>query len=205
MVFDSDLVLESVAGPGARTWRYAERNVTPGWALADMMPSDVLSILQPHYEAALRGHAGTLEYHSVRTGLDFTIQAVPMAEPDGHIGHVLVMISDVTTRRAHEEALRVADQRYRTAFESAPVGMAQINLDGRFEDVNAALCALVGRSADELCTMRYEAIVHPDARPRIGVYRSQANAQETSSCRFPARPLCALFVSLVKLCQLSIS
>ena len=106
MIFDSELVLESVAGPGARTWRYAERNINPGWLLADMMPADVLSVLQPHYEAALAGQAGTLEYHSHRTGLDFTIQAVPMADTDGGISHVLVMVSDVTARRAHDEALR---------------------------------------------------------------------------------------------------
>ena len=57
MVFDSQLVLESVSGPGARTWRYAERNVTPGWRLADMMPTDVLAILEPHYKAALAENA----------------------------------------------------------------------------------------------------------------------------------------------------
>jgi diguanylate cyclase (GGDEF)-like protein/PAS domain S-box-containing protein len=167
MIFDSDLVLESVSGPGARTWRYEERNVTPGWRLADMMPDDVLVILQPHYEAALAGRAGTLEYYSVRTGLDFTIQAVPMAEPDGHIGHVLVMISDVTARRADEKALHLADQRYRTAFDAAPVGMAQIDLSGYFETVNSALCDLVGRTSEQLCAMRYESIVHPDAHARI--------------------------------------
>jgi diguanylate cyclase (GGDEF)-like protein/PAS domain S-box-containing protein len=167
MVFDSQLVLESVSGPGARTWRYAERNISPGGRLADMMSADMVAILKPHYEAALAGRSGTLEYHSARTGLDFTIQAVPMADADGRVEHVLVMVSDVTTRRAHDEALRLADQRYRTAFEAAPVGMAQFDLSGYFEDVNSALCELVGYTSEQLCSMRYESIVHPDAHQRI--------------------------------------
>ena len=166
-MFDSDLVLESVAGPGARNWRYSERNVIAGWRLSEMMPPDVLAVLQPHYQAALDGHAGTLEYHSNRTGLDFTIDAAPMADASGDISHVLVMISDVTGRRADEEKLRVADQHYRTAFDAAPVGMAHINLNGYFEIVNHALCELVGRTPEQLCAMRYESIVHPDAHARI--------------------------------------
>ena len=45
--------------------------------------------------------------------------------------------------------------------------MAQIDLSGHFEHVNKALCELVGYTAEELCVMRYESIVHPDAHARI--------------------------------------
>jgi diguanylate cyclase (GGDEF)-like protein/PAS domain S-box-containing protein len=167
MIFDAYLILEMVAGPGARKWRYAERNITPGWRLDEMMPPDVLEILEPHYRAALRGAAGPLEYHSVRTGLDFKIDARPMTDADGRVRHILVTVTDVTTERAAGAALRFAEQRYRTAFEAAPVGMAQVNLTGHFEAVNRALCELVGYTSEELCGMRYESIIHPDAHARI--------------------------------------
>jgi diguanylate cyclase (GGDEF)-like protein/PAS domain S-box-containing protein len=167
MIFDSHLMLEMVAGPGARKWRYAERNVTPGWRLHEMMPPDVLAILEPHYRSALDGPAASLEYRSVRTGLDFKIDAIPMADADGKVRHILVKVTDVTTERAAADTLRFAEQRYRTAFEAAPVGMAQVNLSGHFESVNRALCELVGYTSDELCGMRYESIVHPDAHTRI--------------------------------------
>ena len=45
--------------------------------------------------------------------------------------------------------------------------MAQVSLSGHFEDVNSALCELVGYTSDQLCTMRYESIVHPDAHTRV--------------------------------------
>jgi diguanylate cyclase (GGDEF)-like protein/PAS domain S-box-containing protein len=167
LIFDSHLILEVVAGPGARKWRYAERNITPGWRLDEIMPPDVLAILQPLYQSALNGPPGTVDYHSERTGLDFKIDAIPMADADGRVRHILVTVTDVTADRAVEVALRLAEQRYRTAFEAAPVGMAQVNLTGHFEAVNRALCTLVGYTSDELCGMRYESIVHPDAHARI--------------------------------------
>jgi diguanylate cyclase (GGDEF)-like protein/PAS domain S-box-containing protein len=167
LIYDSHLVLEMVAGPGARKWRYAERNITPGWRLDEVTPPDVLAVLEPHYQSALDGVAGTLDFHSVRAGLDFKIDAIPMADAEGRVRHILVKVTDVTTERAAEEALRFAEQRYRTAFEAAPVGMAQVNLTGHFESVNRALCELVGYTAEELCGMRYESIVHPDAHARI--------------------------------------
>ncbi len=55
---------------------------------------------------------------------------------------------DVSERAAAEEALREsveriaqAEQRFRTAFEAAPIGMALSDLDGRFLQVNDALFA----------------------------------------------------------------
>jgi diguanylate cyclase (GGDEF)-like protein/PAS domain S-box-containing protein len=39
---------------------------------------------------------------------------------------------------------RDATQRFRSSFDSAPIGMAIVSLDGRFIDVNGALCEIVG-------------------------------------------------------------
>ena len=39
---------------------------------------------------------------------------------------------------------REAVQRFRSSFDSAPIGMAIVSLKGRFIDVNSALCELVG-------------------------------------------------------------
>ena len=67
-----------------------------------------------------------------------------MTDDDGRIGHALVMVSDVTERKAADHALRIAEQQYRTAFDSAPVGMAQLALTGEFQAVNHALCEMIG-------------------------------------------------------------
>jgi diguanylate cyclase (GGDEF)-like protein/PAS domain S-box-containing protein len=51
---------------------------------------------------------------------------------------------------------------YQLAFEDSAIGMAIEDVDGRYLQVNPALCAMVGYSAEQLLTMRYQDICHPD-------------------------------------------
>ena len=50
------------------------------------------------------------------------------------------------------------------AFDAMPIGMALFNTDGEYVRVNGALCALLGRGADELIGMRDQELTHPDDR-----------------------------------------
>ncbi|MBN8644547.1 MAG: PAS domain S-box protein [Planctomycetes bacterium] len=59
-------------------------------------------------------------------------------------------------------ALRVSVDRFRAIFEQAAVGVAQIDTDGRWMDVNARLCSFVGYSRKELLATTSQAITHPD-------------------------------------------
>lgn len=55
-----------------------------------------------------------------------------------------------------------ADARFRSAFRFAAIGMALVAPEGRFLEVNDALCALVGYTAEELCERTFQEITHPD-------------------------------------------
>jgi len=70
--------------------------------------------------------------------------------------------TDLTERRRAEHTLREAQERFRSAFEQAPIGMALLSLDGRFERVNDALCAIVGYSHEQLAGLSSDSITHPD-------------------------------------------
>jgi PAS domain S-box-containing protein len=61
-----------------------------------------------------------------------------------------------------EEALAQSEQRFRTAFDAAPIGMALTDAEGRFLSVNEALCAMHGYSSDELLKMRWQEVTHAD-------------------------------------------
>jgi PAS domain S-box-containing protein len=53
---------------------------------------------------------------------------------------------------------------FRTIFENAAVGIARVAPDGRFLDVNQRLCQIVGYTREELLTMTFARITHPDDR-----------------------------------------
>jgi PAS domain S-box-containing protein len=61
-------------------------------------------------------------------------------------------------------ALEESEQRFRTAFDNAPSGMAVISPEGRLLQVNGALVEMLGRSHAELEGSRWESILHPEER-----------------------------------------
>jgi len=65
---------------------------------------------------------------------------------------VSLLLAAITAERQRaESALRsAAEARFRGVFEGAPTGMALMSLEGRFEQVNGALCEISGRRRDEL-------------------------------------------------------
>lgn len=79
-----------------------------------------------------------------------------LAEQAGHRGQ------DVIESRQTEDALRESQERFSSAFKDAAIGMALVGTDGRWLQVNPALCALVGYTEQELLASTFQAITHPD-------------------------------------------
>lgn len=76
--------------------------------------------------------------------------AAPIRSDDGSALGAVLVFRDVRERLAIEEQLRQSEERFRNAFDFAPVGMALVALDNRFLQVNGAICRLLGRTEAEL-------------------------------------------------------
>ncbi|MBD5655332.1 MAG: PAS domain S-box protein [Candidatus Eremiobacteraeota bacterium] len=61
-----------------------------------------------------------------------------------------------------EAALRASEERFRQVEEHAPIGLALIDLHGRFLRVNPALCRLTGYDEEALLATGIQALTHPD-------------------------------------------
>jgi PAS domain S-box-containing protein len=82
----------------------------------------------------------------------------PLGEPL----YFVAQIQDITPFKAAGAALRESEERFRRAFDHAPIGMSLVAEDGRYLQVNRALCELVGYSEEELLGSSFQAITHPD-------------------------------------------
>ena len=63
---------------------------------------------------------------------------------------------------AANEKLRESEEKFRSAFDYAAIGMALISPTGKFIKVNSALCQLLGYRADELLQKDFQAITHAE-------------------------------------------
>jgi PAS domain S-box-containing protein len=75
---------------------------------------------------------------------------------------ICTIVRDVSSRKQAEEELREAEERFRSAFGDAAIGMALVGTDGRWLQVNRSLCQLVGYPEEELLTKTFQDITHPD-------------------------------------------
>jgi PAS domain S-box-containing protein len=86
----------------------------------------------------------------------------PMRDPSGVIVGLFGAVQEITDRKRAEESLRHSERRFRQLFEHSPIGQAIVLLDGRFEAVNTALCAITGYTAEELEELTFQAITIPE-------------------------------------------
>ena len=74
---------------------------------------------------------------------------------------------EVGERAQAEKALRDSEQRLRSIFDHAPIGVMFLDPRGRIIECNPRLCELIGRSADDLRGCSVAEIVHPDEVARV--------------------------------------
>jgi len=75
---------------------------------------------------------------------------------------IICSFTDITERKRAEEALRESEERFRTAFEYAPVGVSLTRIDGSFLRVNNAFCKMLGYSKEELLQKSFYDITPPE-------------------------------------------
>jgi PAS domain S-box-containing protein len=90
---------------------------------------------------------------------------------------------------ADRRALHEAQARFRAAFEGAPIGMALCDLDGRYLEVNPALCAILGRTEDQLLGATWPEVTHPDDRPAQEAFERATEAGGRPSYQIEKRYL----------------
>lgn len=141
---------------GRRFWE-----VLPQWSPAIVpLLQHVIDTKEPLLNQEVAGV--THPFDKVRHGL---VNYFPVCLPEGEVLGVGVTSMDITDRRHMEESLRQSEERYRAIYDQVLVGIAQASLTGKLLNVNERYCEMVGRSQEELLTLRMQDITHPDDLP----------------------------------------
>jgi PAS domain S-box-containing protein len=89
----------------------------------------------------------------------------------------------MTLHRRFDVDPQESERRFRQSFDSAPIGMALVALDGRWLEVNESLCRIVGYTEAELLRTTFQAITHPDDLEADLAAASARKATPADACR----------------------
>lgn len=141
---------------------------TFGWEAHEAIGMEPLKLLAPDARGTIRTD---IEEHAelARTieglhkdGRRLMLEARVREIPYGN-GHArLVVARDVSGERRRDAELREAEERFRSAFENAPIGIALVGPDGGWLRVNRTLCELLGYTEAELLGRTFQQITYPD-------------------------------------------
>ncbi len=153
----------------------------------DIFDKDGLPV--PNEELPLRRAAGGEEV----TGYEFDWRfpdggrrflygnATPLRDSGGNMAGGVAAFIDITERKRAEAALRESEERYRGIYQHAETGIAITDLPGRFQSCNPAYAAMLGYTEQELLSLDFQQLLHPEDREKNVEAGVRLRAQEIPS------------------------
>ena len=89
--------------------------------------------------------------------------------------------------KRHVQELQESEERFRSAFDYAPIGMALVTPKGCWLQVNRSLCEILGYSEDELLATDFQTITHPEDVATAEIHISRVLAGQIPSHQMEKR------------------
>jgi diguanylate cyclase (GGDEF)-like protein/PAS domain S-box-containing protein len=118
-----------------------------------------------------------LAYRMYLKNVEMSITQAEQAEKYAHI------------LEEQSNALRESEERFRSAFAYAPIGIGLVSRHGKWLKVNHALCEILGYEADELLSMEFQAMMFPEDVGATLIKIHDLMAGRIASCQMEQRYL----------------
>ncbi len=131
------------------------------------MPPELLSVWEPSIQTVFqtgKPDENEFSYLTPQGWRYYQSRLFPELGGDGSVESVLAICRDLTKNKQMEEALRESEERFRTVFEFAPLGIVICNGEGRLLQSNQAFQNILGYGERELENLTFIELTHPDER-----------------------------------------
>lgn len=93
-------------------------------------------------------------------------QSIPIPDENGDLTHSEGFIQDITNIKKAEQALKESEDRFKTIFERAPMGIGVFSsITGRATQINPKFSQIIGRSPKEILETDWKLYTHPEDIP----------------------------------------
>lgn len=143
-----------------------------GCGPGDISTDQESAVLEPTMRAALDG--ATHSFAMTLGERQLWVQTVPLTPGE----EALLVATDVTGLERAQAGRAEAEARFQQAFDDAPVGMSLMDLQGRFIEVNRALCEMTGFDAEDLKGRNFSVLTRSEDVPILADALHQQAAGE---------------------------
>lgn len=111
-------------------------------------------VVRNHEEIIRTPATGELRYRQV--------SAMPVKDASNNIIGAITVSRDITDSKLNLDARFRSEEKFRKIFESAAIGIVIADKDRQYHSVNDRFCEIVGYTREELLTMGYDRLIHPE-------------------------------------------
>ncbi|MBS0017679.1 MAG: PAS domain S-box protein [Arthrospira sp. SH-MAG29] len=165
VIYDSDRRLKFVNQRALERTGWSEETFI-GRRDEELFPPEVTSHYLPLLEKTIQtltiqmGEATiTLPNQTPKTVI---IKYLPLLDKQGKLSQILGLTFDITHYKQAEQKLRDSEERFRTAFEDAAIGMGLLSPQGNWLKVNRSMCEMLGYQEAELLQLKCKDVTHPE-------------------------------------------
>ena len=87
-------------------------------------------------------------------------KAVIIRNNEGKAIRMIGAMQDITKEKKLKDELQQSEEQFKGAFENSAVGMALVNTEGCYIEVNDRLCEMLGYSSQEMKFLKFQEITH---------------------------------------------
>jgi PAS domain S-box-containing protein len=99
-------------------------------------------------------------------------------DANGEALSIAGILVDISTEKLKEEALKVEEKKFSTAFENTSVGMVMLDLNGNIIETNTCFSEIIGYSKEELLHVNFKDITYPeDVKNHIALIEKLQNKE----------------------------
>jgi len=186
LIVDGQFVLANQAAVTILGYKNTEEliNIHPSLVSPEYQPDNQSSFIKANEMIATAFREGYHRFewlHKKNNGYVFPVEVSLTRIPFKGTEALFCVWRDITERKQAEKVLQASNKRFQTIFEEAPLGVAVINsITGHIYDANPAYAQIAGRSIEELKTLDWMEITHPDDIQADLDNMAKMNAGETS-------------------------
>ena len=144
---------------------------------AKMMSMSRSTLIQAPISQILLKEDQIIFYENLKTSLELDVPQqfeMRLKRADGGVfwgllqviamktGEYWITVTDISRNKQAEAELQESDNKFRSIFEQAAVGVARVGLDGAWLEVNTKFCAIVGYSQRALLSKTFQDLTHPE-------------------------------------------